>query len=179
MSTSPPRRLAIGSEGPRGRAAVLGDKGQSPRAGGVNQLSRGPQARVPSPAVSTMCPWCRPAFPGDSGPCMRARVRGPAGSTSSPRCPRPGCQVTRFRQVIPGDSGPCLSAHGVDKLSRMTCPWVQGTVVPPPGLGDLGQGPRSHGVNLLPRATRARVLGSAGSTSSPGCPGLGSEFPRF
>lgn len=125
-STSSPLRLRPGSEGPRFPPAVRGESRLSPISRGVyqlspvtraqvevplfprevDQLSGAIRARAQGPAVSTSHPGrirsrCkgrrgRPAVPGDSGPCPKARVfdqhsqahharvRLPAWSTSSP-----------------------------------------------------------------------------------------------
>ena len=55
-STSCPRRLGPGSEGLRGRPAVLGESRLGPRAHEFDQLSRSTPSWVRGPAGSTRCP---------------------------------------------------------------------------------------------------------------------------
>ena len=80
-STSCPWRLGPESKGPQCRPSVPGDSHSSPKARGVDQLSRATRALVQGPGASTRPPrrialwsdslWVRPAVPGDSGPVPR------------------------------------------------------------------------------------------------------------
>ena len=147
-STSSPRRLGPGSDGPLGRPLVRAT-------GAVSQGPRDPPdipgdlARVPVPAISTRSPWRialgsegpqgRPSVPGDSGPgprsrkvnqlsrAIRASVRGPAWSTICPGRLRLVSQVPRDRPYIPGDPGPGSSVRGAYHLSLPDCPSSDGT----------------------------------------------------
>ena len=128
-STCCPRRLALVSEGPRGRHEVFDDSGPVPSAGRDDQLFRAFRARVRGPAVFDQKylvtrpiserPSGLPGLQGHSGPCPSTRgvdqlsraipsqLQGHAESTSSP-----------------GHSHLCASAHLVDQL-----PWVTGASV--------------------------------------------------
>ena len=185
MSTSCPRRLGPGSDGPRGRPAVTGDSGPGLRDCGVDQLSCATRARVRGPAVLTnsygrfiFWPLCGvrqswPSVPHCLGPGPRAR-----GVDQLPRVTwawvRGAAVSTRFpRRLARGSVGP-----GVDLLSRATRAWSKGLPVRPTVPGDSGPGPRVRGVDQLSRATCARVRGLAVSTSSPRRLELGSEACR-
>ena len=104
-------RIALRSDGPRGRPPLWGDSDKCPRASVVHQMSRATWALVGHTAVSTKRPrrlrpvpegtQGGPTVPGNSGPCpmaygfeeisraIRARVRGPVRSTSCPGPPGP------------------------------------------------------------------------------------------
>ena len=146
-----------------------------------NQLSRDTRAQVRGPAGSSSLPGLhplrsedplvRPAVPGDSGPCPRARsidqlsqasqacARGPAVSTAllrarvSNSCPRrlalwskgPGGQPT-----VPGDLEWCPRSRSVYQPSRATRVLVRGSAV-----------------NQLSQATLALVRRPTGSTWTP------------
>ena len=149
---------------------------------GFDQLTRAPRARVRGTKGSTSCPgrlgtWseglrCRPAIPGNSGPCPKAsgllqlsrgtrdRARGPMGSTS---CPGPGAPVRRSM----------VSTSCPRRLKRCST-GLQGR---PPEPGDSRIGPRSHGVYQLSQATPSRFPGPTVLTSSRGRLILGSDGP--
>ena len=89
VSNSSPGRLKAGSDGPPCRPAVPDDCRLGPRAIGVDKQSRVTRVRVCGPTGSTTCPT--QLTPASEAPgCLpavlsiRARVRGPAGSTSFP-----------------------------------------------------------------------------------------------
>ena len=110
-----PSRASL-PKGPRGRPAVPADSGPGPRARGVDQLSRPTRARVRGPAGSTSCPGR--LGPGSEGP--RGRPAVPADSGPGPCGPRwdPwGClDAGAVRPSLPTHSlGSCL--HRVDCLS--------------------------------------------------------------
>ena len=131
--------------------------------------------------VSTSCPvclgnssevlWGLQAVPGDSVPCLRARVvdqlsqvnrarvRAPAVSPRSSRLLGPLPKAPRCQPDVPGDTGPALRARGVDQLSRYS---RQAT----PGVSHSG--PMARGVNKLSRGSRALVLAPAVTVRSPG-----------
>ena len=114
-----PRRLALGPlhELLRGQLADSCDHGPRPKAHGVDQQSRE----------------------------NRARLRGPAGSTSSPGSIGPGPLGPWFRPALPGDSGQGLSACRVNQLSHVTWARVRGPAEStscPGGLGPLSMGPQ-------------------------------------
>ena len=141
-------------------------------------------------------PQVTPTLPGDSrsGPrarsvdqqslATRARLRGPAGSTSCPSLLGPCSEGPRGRPALPHDSCPAVIASGFNKLSRATQASVRGPTVSTSSAGRLalgsevpwgrpdvrgfsGYGPRSRVVHQLSRATRARFRGPAGFTSIP------------
>ena len=126
---------------------------------GVHQLSQVTWAQVRGPTVLTKSPvplrpvsqgpWGRPAVPGDSGQCPRARdektavlgdsrsgprlrcvdklsrltrerVCGPAVSTSCRGLLGPGSEGPKCRPDVPGDSRPCPRVHSVDQLCWAT-----------------------------------------------------------
>ena len=88
VSTSCPRQLGPGSDGPPCRPAVPGDSGKGPKARAVDQLSQATRARVPGSAGSTRCPGRtrarmarrvgRPHRPSDPGPCCPGHLVEPA-----------------------------------------------------------------------------------------------------
>ena len=165
--------LGPGSEGPQGPPGVPGDSHSSPRACGVDQISR----------------------------ASRAHARCPAGSTRRPRRLRPGSEGPRCHTALLGHSRFGPTDRGVDQLTRATLPCVQrplgstdfpGRLRPvpegpwygPPLPGDSSSGPRSRslpafpgdlgmcqmsrGVDQLSRGTQARVQDPVVSTSCPG-----------
>ena len=133
-STRCPKRLRPGSEGPRGRPAVLGVSGLAPQTSGSTSHS-GPLA------LESEGPRVRPAIPGDSGPGPKAvgfdqlsretRVlfRGPAVDQLS--------RTTRAHDQPPTGSTSCPGGLG---------PLPNGQRGPPAFLGDSGLRPRARGV---------------------------------
>ena len=177
MSYNSPGCLALVSEGPQGRPAVL----ETP-------------ARLRVLRGST-------TLPGDSrsgamfcsvhqqARATRAHVPGPTGSTRYPGLPGPGFQCSWGRPALPGNSGQCPSSRKIDQLYQATrahilipagttsCPRRvgQGCVFPrgrPAVPDDLRPGPwarvRGPAVHHLYRAIRAHARCPAGSTSCPG-----------
>ena len=140
---------------------------------GFDQLTRAPRARVRGTKGSTSCPgrlgtWseglrCRPAIPGNSGPCPKAsgllqlsrgtrdRARGPWCQTALPGDTHFGPSSPRGRPEVLSDSGPCPRARGVRQLSRASRAWV-----------------RAPGVDQKSRMTLARVRRPLSSTCGPG-----------
>ena len=177
-STSSLGRLELGSEGPLFRLALPGGSGPFPRARGFEQLSG--QLRPTSLDLR-----CRPAAPGDSGQGPRSctvdehswatctRVRGPAGSTSTPGRLALRSERPRDRPDLLGYSGPGPMAHKIDQIPRephAQVRWPTGWSSSP---GRLAIESLACGVDHYSWVTRARVRGPAGLTSSPGLSGLG------
>ena len=167
---------------------------------GVEQLSWATPGRVQGPTGSTSFPGRlgpgsdfprgRPAIPGDSGPCPRAR-----GFDQLSRVTRALFGGTVVQPVVPGDSGPCPMSRIIDQASWATqaharaltgltsCPVRFG----PRSVGrrgqpadscDSGPCPRPCGVKQKSWVTPARVRGPAVSTNRPGTLALGSEGPQ-
>ena len=143
-----PRLLGPGSEGP-GDDSLLGSSDTCPSVRSVDHLLRTTWALVRGHVVS-------PAAPGDSGPCLRscgvaehsretrARGRGPALSTTSPRGLAHGSDIPQCRQALLCDSGQCPRACDVDHLSRVTrarLRWPAGSTTCPGRLGPVSKGP--------------------------------------
>ena len=198
VSTSCPGRLRPVNEAPRCGPVFPGDSGPGPRAHGVDHLSRVTRVRVRGPAVST-------TEPNNSGPAprargydqmsraTRARVRVPMGSTSSPGQLALLSEVPQGQPAVLGVSGPGLSSHGVDSFHGRLVPGSEGPWFRPAVLDESRPCASSQGVHQLSRSTQiwfegprghqlawtthARVRGPAGSTSSPGRLGPGSECP--
>ena len=198
VSTSCPGRLRPVNEAPRCGPVFPGDSGPGPRAHGVEHLSRVTRVRVRGPAVST-------TEPNNSGPAprargydqmsraTRARVRVPMGSTSSPGQLALLSEVPQGQPAVLGVSGPGLSSHGVDSFHGRLVPGSEGPWFRPAVLDESRPCASSQGVHQLSRSTQiwfegprghqlawtthARVRGPAGSTSSPGRLGPGSECP--
>ena len=187
-STSSPRRLRSGSEGPRGHKAVPGDSGPAQRACRVDLLSRSTCACLQEPAGSTSCagglalvsegPRGLPAITA-----TRALVRAPAGLINCPGCIGPVSECARCRPRSretrdlvrgsawstrhSGDSGPCLRLHGFNQHPEPL--WtVLGAAVLNSCPRELALGPRVPGVDQQSRATPVRVGWPTVSTSSPG-----------
>ena len=166
-------QLRPASLGRRCRSASPRDSGPGPRFCMVNEHPRGIRAWVRGPAVSTSytgrftpssdSPQRQQALPGDSGPGLMARgvnqlsratcalVRGPVGSTSSP-----------------GRPAPLSDSPHVNQQSWVTFAWSEGQRCRPAFPGDLRSGLRARRVDRLFWMTRAWLLETAGSTSSPG-----------
>ena len=148
-STRGPGRLALESEGLRGRPDLQGESSTCPMPRGVNQTSQATPAWLRGPTVShsspgTLALWTdgprgRPADPGDFGPVSK----GPWG-----------------RPTFPGVSGLCPRDRGMDHLSQATQVRVRG--------------PAAY---LLSRVTWACARCHAGSTSCPGGLRPGSRIP--
>ena len=148
----------------------------------------------------------RPAVPGDSGPCRRARgvdqpswasqarARCRPGSTRGPGPLTPGSRDggvdLRSRATRSGARGPARSTKSPGRLGSWSkvlrspsCPGRPGPLPEGPrgrpGLpGDSRPCPKPRGVNQMSRATSARLQVPAGSTRGPRCLGPGSEGLR-
>ena len=148
----------------------------------------------------------RPAVPGDSGPCRRARgvdqpswasqarARCLPGSTSGPGHLTPGSRDgvvdLRSRATRSSARGPAMSTKSPGRLGSWSkvlrstsCPGRPGPMPGGPrgrpGLpGDSRPCPKPRGVNQMSRATSARLQVPAGSTSGPRWLGPGSEGLR-
>ena len=141
---------------PRGVHQLSRGLPHAPRAWGFKQLSRATWASVQGAAGSTIFtarlgpsfegPRCRPAVPGDSGPCPRSRGLHQISRATWASVPVPaGCPS------VPGDFSPCLSSPGDVPVLEVSCPC-----------------PRARIVDQLSWATRARFRAPAVSTSSLG-----------
>ena len=162
-STRCPGLLGLLSEVPRVPSALPGD----------SSMVRGTTGSTSTPGRIALCTRALGLVPGKLGPCpracgvdqlsqmTRALVRGHMGSTSCPWRLGPMSQVPRYRPAVPGKFGPCR--------------WTTVSTAAP---GDSGPGPRYCGIEEHSRATRARVQGPAGLTSSPGRLGNRSVVPR-
>ena len=169
--TRGPGRLALESEGLRGRPDLQGESSTCPMPRGVNQTSQATPAWLRGPTVShsspgTLALWTdgprgRPAvqrplwstdFPGRLRPVPEGPWYGPplpGDSSSGPR--------SRSLPAFPGDLGMCQMSRGVDQLSRGTQARVQDPVVSTSCPGELYPGPKTSRIHQLPRATRTRV----------------------
>ena len=141
-STSGLRGIGPGSEGLRGRPDVSGDSGPCPNASSVHRMSWATRALVGHTTVLTRHlrrqgpvpkgPCGGPAVPSNLGVYPRprgvdqisratlARVRGPAGSTSSPGGLVHGSEIPWCQPILWGDSAPCPRARGGVQLSWVT-----------------------------------------------------------
>ena len=194
VSNSFPGCLALGSEGPRGRPAVLDDSGLCPgtrdfdlRSWALWPERYGQQGRL--------------AVPGDLGLGARAHrvdkmsratqasARWPTVLNNSPgrlrfgskghrstSCPgRLGLvpDIQRGRPAVPGESGPGWRDRVVDQASRATRARAHGPAGMTSCPGRLGPMPETFGVNQLSRITRVLSVGpkcqpTVQGTSGPG-----------
>ena len=179
---SSPGRLALGSEGPRGRRAAPGDSGSAPSACGVAQLSLGNSGPFPRACgvhqMSRVTGTVPEARVSKSCPGRPARVSGDPRSTSYPR--RLGLEpdVPWGRPAIPGDSGPVRRDRAVDQLSRTPRAQARGSSVSTSCAVRHGPGSEGPWVDQLPLANGTVVRVPVGTTSCPGGLGPGCEGPR-
>ena len=136
--------------GHMGQPDILGDSGTDPRAGGVNTLF-----------------WV-----------TRAGIRRPQCWTSSPGPLTIASNGPRSRPAVLIDLGHWPRTHGSTRYPGRLWHESEGPRSRPAVLGDSGRDPRALVVDQLSRATRACVLGQAGSTSCTRRLGPGSERPR-
>ena len=132
-------RFGPGSQVPWGQPGVPGNSHSSPRARGVDQLSR----------------------------ASRARVRWSGGSTSFPRPLGRVSEVPRVRPALPGESRSALRAKGLTHGPRRHGPEPYGLRDRPAAPGASRPVPRARGFDQISRANRARVCWPVVSTSCP------------
>ena len=135
------------------------------------------------PAVSTSCsrrlrPGSECSWVDQLSLMTHARVRGPAGSTSSPGRPGLVPEVPCSPPALPGDLGPCPWAHGIDQLSRATQARVQAPAVSTPSPGRCGLSSEACGVDHMSRKTCDRVRSPTVSSGFPRRLGPGSKDHR-
>ena len=143
-----------------------------PSAHVFDQHSRANRARVQWPAVSTI-------YPGDSGPCPRARgfdqlsratwVWGQrhAVSTRCPRCLGPSSEILRCRQAVPATWAHVLGPEWWTSMYQGTRASARGPTVSNRCSWRLRPGSEVLPVRPAVLDTRTWGLGPAGWTRSP------------
>ena len=159
MLTSCPGRLAPLSEFSRCPPVVPDYSQSGPRARGVTSWP----GRFGS---GSECPMGRSA-----SRATRARVRGPAGSTSCPGRLVQASKGPRFRPEVPGDSGPGPSAGRIHLLSRVPPARVRSPTASTRFPRQIRPVSKAHGIDQMSLANgpvsevlwrRAAVLGEFG-----------------
>ena len=159
------------------RPHISWDLGPCSSACSVEQLSR-------AFVLGSNCPWGRPAVLDDrcSGPrahgvdepslVTQARVRWPAGWTSSPGRLALGSEGPQFRPALQGDSCSGPRVHGIDQLSRAIGLWPDGLQARPAVPEDSRPPPIACRLYHMSHGTWGPVPVPALSNSSPGRLGM-------